>query len=137
MSYSQYRQRNESGKSAPSGMAFPSSFKKEHTITSEDEEQVTQEGSFTGYSHNRSNPSTWQAFSSIKRTSRMGRLKTAPVNATLYNINFSPGPANLNGCPPPIVYPCQNLLVLNLLQAYTPITLNFTTFLATYTSCNY
>ena len=83
MSYSQYKQRTESGKSAPSsGMAVLSSFKKEHTFTSEDEEQVTQEGSFTGYSNNRSNPSNLQPFSSIKRTSRMGRLKTAPVNIT-------------------------------------------------------
>ena len=89
MSYSQYRQRNESGKSVASDMAFPSSFKKEHTFTSEDEEQITQEGSFTGHSTNRSNPSTWQAFSSIKRTSRMGRLKTAPVNVTFYNIEYS------------------------------------------------
>ena len=83
MSYSQYRQRNGSGKSVPSsGMAVLSSFKKEHTVISEDEEQVTQEGSYTGYSNNRSNPLSMQPFSSIKRTSRMGRLKTAPVNIT-------------------------------------------------------
>ena len=80
MSYSQYRQRTEPGKSVLSGMAVPPSSRRKHpTVTSEDEEQVTQDESFTG-SINRSNPSTRQPFSSVKRTSRMGRLKTAPVS---------------------------------------------------------
>ena len=79
MSYSQYRNRHESGTAAPSsGMAFSRS-RKESTLASEDEETVTQEGSFTGSSSNRLNPSTWQPYSSVKRTSKMGRLKTAPV----------------------------------------------------------
>ena len=89
MSYSQCRQRKASGKSGPSaGMAVLSFLKTEHTVTSEDEEQVTQEGSFNGYSNTRSNSSTLQPFSSIKRTSRMGRLKTAPLPTRLATIKF-------------------------------------------------
>ena len=81
MSYSQYRQRNESGMAVTPAMAVTSSARKGTTFESEDEEQITQEGSFTGNTSNRSTPATWQTLNSYtgKRTSRMGRLKTAPV----------------------------------------------------------
>ena len=74
MSYSQYRQRNESGKTLPIGSSLSMSSRKDSHYISEDE-QSTQEGTFTGY-QSRSN---YQPLSSMKRNSKMGRLKTAPV----------------------------------------------------------
>ena len=79
MSYSQYRQRNESGKTLPVGSSLSMSSRKESHYISEDE-QSTQEGTFTGY-QSRSN---YQPLSSMKRNSKMGRLKTAPVSYIIY-----------------------------------------------------
>ena len=73
MSYSQYRQRSESGKTLPLGSSLSMSSKKEAHLS--EDEQSTQEGTFTGY-QSRSN---YQPLSSMKRSSKMGRLKTAPV----------------------------------------------------------
>ena len=78
MSYSQYRQRNNSGKTVPIGTSLSMSSRKECYNISEDE-QSTQEGTFTGYN----NRSTYQPLSSMKRNSKMGRLKTAPVRLYL------------------------------------------------------
>ena len=79
MSYSQYRQRNESGKTLPIGSSLSMSSRKDSHYISEDE-QSTQEGTFTGY-QSRSN---YQPLSSMKRNSKMGRLKTAPVRNDNY-----------------------------------------------------
>ena len=78
MSYSQYRQRNGSGNGKLPAISSAISGKKS-PVASEDEEHLTQEGSFTG-SSSRINPYNRQPFSSAKRKSKMGRLKTAPVS---------------------------------------------------------
>ena len=89
MSYSQYRQRNESGKTVPLGTSLLMSSRKESNNVSEDE-QSTQEGTFTGYN----NRSSYQPLSSMKRNSKMGRLKTAPVR--LYVLGVVPYMANFH-----------------------------------------
>ena len=81
MSYSQYRQRNESGKTLPISSSLSMSSRKDSHYISEDE-QSTQEGTFTGY-QSRSN---YQPLSSMKRNSKMGRLKTAPVRNDYYQV---------------------------------------------------
>ena len=80
MSYSQYRQRNESATGVTTAMNITSSDRKGAIPESEDEEQITQEWSFTGHASNRSTSAIRQTtLNSSKRTSKMGRLKTAPV----------------------------------------------------------
>ena len=79
MSYWKYRQRNASGRAVATVLSATTSSQKLVTVESEDEEQVTQEGSFTGQASNRSTPAAWQMLNSSRRTSRMGRLKSAPV----------------------------------------------------------
>ena len=79
MSYWKYRQRNASGRAVETVLSATTSSQKLVTVESEDEEQVTQEGSFTGQASNRSTPAAWQMLNSSRRTSRMGRLKSAPV----------------------------------------------------------
>ena len=63
MSYSQYRQSKESGTAVNSAMAITNSALKGNTPESEDEEQLTQEGSFTGHASSRSYPATWKNLS--------------------------------------------------------------------------
>merc|ERR1712110_909404 len=86
MSYSQYRQRNGSGNGKLPAISSAISGKKS-PVASEDEEHLTQEGSFTG-SSSRINPYNRQPFSSAKRKSKMGRLKTAPLPTRFANFAF-------------------------------------------------
>ena len=118
MSYSQYRQRNESGKTVPLGTSLLMSSRKESNNVSEDE-QSTQEGTFTGYN----NRSSYQPLSSMKRNSKMGRLKTAPVR--LYVLGVVPYMAD-------VIF----IRKRSLIAYYHKLKLCFNP-LATYTPCNY
>ena len=96
MSYWKYRQRNASGRAVATVLSATTSSQKLVTVESEDEEQVTQEGSFTGQASNRSTPAAWQMLNSSRRTSRMGRLKSAPVRIlVLFMARFQIGGGGL------------------------------------------
>ena len=86
MSYSQYRQRNDSGANVGSAFAVAaSSFRPAIASDLEEDEQTAQAGVLGPHVSNCTPAFNWQKLNaSNNRKSRMGRLKTAPVRALCY-----------------------------------------------------